>query len=400
MAGGEISPVSGPKGPSLHGDKIKMQQAKAQQQLANRVARQADTKAEFTEWTQLASFNPLKMSHEFESLEKRLRQENLQEAETKESSESEDLGESANVADAAEELAEDFSKKNPELNKRTLLIVKSHIKQDDSEDTILEKVTNAYSDPSLADDVLDFIEQSHVRNSELAKRIAKAKTYFNETHRREIIAGKNIASQARDFSQKGLGSPTALRDLYRDITGNPRDPTTLFEELSEHFDYDKLKTIIDFVLHSLGADLKSKGPSINPAELQRLFTESRTMQAIMGTYTFFKLRMKLILAAFEREDLTYPGRLTFDTLAKQFIKLIGERYPSPDKVLRLAMILGLSEELMAQSIIFTQYRDALRNVSPRLFKSEKHRQDLLLSTIEALSDLDDEMEEEEEEDDE
>ena len=79
------------------------------------------------------------------------------------------------------------------------------------------------------------------------------------------------------------------------------------------------------------------------------------------------------------------------------MKLLQERYPSPDKIIKLSFVLGISEEVAAQIVIFTQYRDALRHISPKLFKSERHRQDLLMTLIETLSDLEDELEDEEEE---
>lgn len=81
-----------------------------------------------------------------------------------------------------------------------------------------------------------------------------------------------------------------------------------------------------------------------------------------------------------------------------FSKYIQERYPSPDKALRLSTLLGVDSELVAQIIIFTQFRDGLRNVSPKLFRSNKHRQDLLMALIETISELDDLLEEEEDED--
>ena len=191
-----------------------------------------------------------------------------------------------------------------------------------------------------------------------------------------------------------------LRDLYRDITGNPREPVSLFEELTEMYTFDKMRTVLKFILHSIGSDLRSKGPSISPVELQRLFTEARTMQAILSVYRFFFQRMRLIESQFHREGLTLPSRLTFELLSKLFVKLITERYPSPDKILKMSALLGLSEEIVAQIIIFTQWRDAMRGVSPRLFKSEKHRQDLLSTLMETISELDDLLEEEEEEEEE
>ena len=224
-----------------------------------------------------------------------------------------------------------------------------------------------------------------------------AKEQVSNLYSREIKAGKNIALDAREFSRQGLGSPTALRDMYRDVTGNPRAPVTLFDELTKTFTFDKMKTVIDFLLHALGSDLKAKGPSISRPELQRLFSEARTLQGILSIFRFFLARMRVIQGSFSRAQLALPNRLTYELLARQFIKLLEERYPSPEKVLLLGMQLGISEEVLAQIIIFTQFRDATRHVSPKFFKSEQHRQDVLSSILDALSDLEDQLEEEEEE---
>ena len=161
-----------------------------------------------------------------------------------------------------------------------------------------------------------------------------------------------------------------------------------------------MKNIIDFILHSLGADMKSKGPSISRQELQRLFGEARNMQAILGVFRFFFSRMKLLKGQFSRSGLSLPGRINFESLAKLLMELLKERYPSSNKILQLAYTLGISEEVAAQIIIFTQYRDAMRHISPKLFKSERHRQELLLTLIETLSDLEDELDEEDGKDEE
>jgi type III secretion protein W len=93
-------------------------------------------------------------------------------------------------------------------------------------------------------------------------------------------------------------------------------------------------------------------------------------------------------------------RLTFETLAKQFMKALQERYPSADKIIQLGIQLGLSEELLAQVIIYTQMRDATRQIAPKLYKADQHRQDLLNAFIDAIEDLDEQLEEEDEKDEE
>ena len=157
-----------------------------------------------------------------------------------------------------------------------------------------------------------------------------------------------------------------------------------------------MKMVIDFFLHSLGQDMKSKGPSISREEFQRLFSETRTLQAILGIYRFFFSRQRLMQGEFKRNDLAMPNTVNFQTLAKAFVSIIKDRYPNAQKIIGLANSLGVSAETIAKIIVFTQMRDALRETSPRLFKSEQHRQDVLMTFLEALSLLDDELEEEEE----
>ncbi len=374
---------------SIDAQELAKQQATQKQLMRGLEVRQEASKSDFTEWTQLAGFNPMAMSKKFETMEKHF-------AKPTATTEAEEEGEVAD-SDLVEELAKKYHKQNSELLTRTLLILKSRIQPDDTIEDIMRKLLETYPDHSLADDALDFLKEASSREKGLSTKLARAKEAFNNAYGREIRSGKNINAQAKEFSSKGLGSPTGLRDLYRDITGNPREALTLFDELIHAFNYSQMKNVIDFILHSLGADMKAKGPSISKAELQRMFTETRTMQAFLGLFRFFQKRMKLIDQMFDDEDLRRPNRVTFELLAKILMQLLRERYPSVDKVLRLAYSLGISEEVIAQIIVFSQYRDALRELSPKLFKSERHRQDLMAALLEALSDLEDTLEEEEEE---
>lgn len=337
------------------------------------------------------AFNPVAISRRFEQLETKTRRTARKDEEKAEKTEE---GELLQVHEV-ESISEQFQKKNPELQTRSLMLLRSRISQQDKKEDILRKVLEMYPDYSLADEALDFLLQT--TKGELAVQVRLAKETLNETYGREVRAGRNMAEQAREFSTQGLGTPTGLRGLYRDITGNPRDSNTLFNELSSKFEYEQMKKLIDFLLHSLGSDLKSKGPSIDHAELHRLITETRKLQSILGIFRFFKSRMELIASAFLRQGLTLPGRISFEALAKLFMKFLQERYPAPEKVLQMAIQLGLAEEWLAQIIIFTQMRDSVRGIAPKLFKSEQHRQDVLKSFIDAIEDLDDRVEEEDEE---
>ena len=297
--------------------------------------------------------------------------------------------------EAIEELANEFERKNYELNAKTLLILKERIKAGDSYDEILEKFNSIYPDPALADAALDFLLET--TDPDLLDQLKETKEKLNTVYGREVKAGRNMGAQAREFAKEGLGSPTSLRDLYRDITGTMRDALKLFSELSEKFPFDKMKSVITFLLHSLGNDLKAKGPSIPRGELKKLVDDIRSLQGILGVFRFFQSRMQLILRQFATHALLFPERIDYEVLAKAFIRLLQERYMSPEKIRQTAQQLGISEEILAQIIIYNQMRDAIRQIAPRYYRNQQHKEELNKSFIDLLDKLEDELEEEEEE---
>jgi type III secretion protein W len=293
------------------------------------------------------------------------------------------------------DMAGQFQKRNPEMKASVLTLLRQYIKPGDTKEEILKKILEFYSDPSLADEALEFLLET--TDGELFKQCQEAKDELQQNKGREIAAGRNIGVQARSASEKGLGTPTELRDLYRDITGNPRDSGTLFDELSRKYAFKDLKKVTDFLLHSLGADMKSKGPSIEPGQLHRLIAETRSLQAILGVYRFFRLRMRLVNSQFARHGLEVPHELSFETLSKEFMALISERYPNADKVKERAVRLGIKDWIIAKIIALSQFRDAIREVAMnQIFRSLQHRDDLYMAILEALEDLEDELDEEEE----
>lgn len=288
--------------------------------------------------------------------------------------------------------ADQFQRRNPELRANILALLREQIKPGDTKEEILRKLAEFYPDVSLADEVLEFLIQT--AEGELAETIKQAQEDFQKLHAREITAGRNISIQAREASSKGLGTAESMRDMYREITGNPRDSTTLFDELSTKYAFKDLKKVIDFLLHSLGADMKSKGPSIPRGLLHRLLTETRSLQAILGVYRFFRGRMRLVEKMFHDQDIDLPAELSFESMAKQFMGLASERYPSSAKVFQTAIKLGIEKWITAKIIVFSQMRDAVREVAMNLiFKSLQHRDELYLAVLEALEDLEDQLEE-------
>lgn len=288
--------------------------------------------------------------------------------------------------------ADQFQRQNPELKASVLTLLRDRIKPGDTKEEILKKLLETYPDVSLADEALDFLLET--TDGELYQNVKGAKEDLNTRFGREIAAGRNISSYARQASEKGLGSPTNMRDLYREITGNPRDSNTLFQELSQKYAFKELKKVVDFLLHSLGSDMKAKGSSIPRGQLHRLLTETRSLQAILGVYRFFRGRMGLMESLFEKEGLKLPPQLNFETMAKQFMLLASDRYPSGEKALQTAVKLGIDKWIAAKIIALSQMRDAIREVAVnQIYRSIQHRDELYLAILEALEELEDELEE-------
>lgn len=302
------------------------------------------------------------------------------------------------AASDAYEAAERLAEENPELDAKVLDELRRQLegKAEGAEaEEVLQTVLETYSDPSLADEALDYLIGTG--SSRLRERARKAKEFLNEKDGSRVRAGRNMGPESRAYAEAGLGTAEDLRNLYRDITNNPRERNELFQELSARFPYLQMKDVIQFLMHSLGADLRAKGPSISRGELYRLMTESRVLQSILGVYGFFHQRRRLIANAFAQSGLELTDELAFEKLAQEFIDLVEERYPSSSHIFKAASKLGIDRNTLAQIIIFQQYRDAVREVAPRIYRSLQHRFNLLMALIEALEELEEEWEEEEEE---
>lgn len=362
--------------------------AKAQKAIETEIAKQRaeiiqEASEDLQEWTEEGAFLPGFMK-KAESLETRLRKSAKEERSEKK--------EQVREIEQIEEISEEFQQRNPELQARALRLLRSRLQEENTAEDIQRKVAEIYPDHFLADEALDFVLRTST--GELSKQAALAREQLNNFYSREIKAGKNIAAQVQEFSIQGLETSIGLRALYREITGNPRDCNTLFNTLLSMFKYDKMKLVIAFILHSLGSDLKAKGSSIDRGELHNLLTEARKLQAILGIFRFFESRMSFIAYEFKRQGLTLSDLLTFEELAKQFMEILQDRYPSGDKILQQYLkkwMLSISGNITLLSL----YHRALRETSGRLYRSNQHRQELSNATIEGLEDLYDQLEDNE-----
>lgn len=284
-----------------------------------------------------------------------------------------------------------------ELDEKLLLLLREYVQDQDSPDDILRKLEEMFAgaDPALLDEALDFLAET--TQGGLQEKVKQAKEILHKRFPRDINAGRNIGDAAAEAADQGLGSPTELRDLYRDVTNRLRDAPTLFDELSKKWPYSELKKVIKFLFSSLGGDLRSNGPSIPRGLLHNLVNEARALQAILGVYAFFKGRMGLMNKMFKQQGIPMPSQLGFEEMAKQFMALVNDRYPSEEKLLNTAQRLGVDKWVRAKIIVLMQLRDAIREVArERIYRSLQDRDKLYEAIILTLENLEDELQELEE----
>ena len=358
-----------------------------QQEARQAGAKVVESEGNLSQYVENTLFNPMQQAQRFRELDKLRTQQHKENVDNPE--EEHIVG-----VESTEETASRFQRNNPELSSRTLAILRGLLSEKDTPEETLAKVFSVYPDPALADEALDFLIET--ATPEMLGLLKKTKELLNRDYERQVKAGRNIGALAREFSKEGLGSPTSLRDMYRDVTHNRREPLKLFDELAEKFPYTKLKSVIAFLLHSLGSDLKSKGPSIDRADLARLMEETRSLQGILGIFRFFQSRSKLIESLFQSNNLKRPAQVNFETLARLLVKMLAERFVNPEKIMQTAKMLGIEEEIAAQIITYSQMYDALRQISPRYYRTPQHRNELAKAFVDTLEQLDDKKEEEEE----
>lgn len=97
--------------------------------------------------------------------------------------------------------------------------------------------------------------------------------------------------------------------------------------------------------------------------------------------------------------------MNFELLSIFFMRLVDERYPSAEKILQIfqsvfpipALSQDTLEAIRMKIILLGLVRDGVKEVSPTyVYRSAQHRDDLYAALIEALEELEDQLEEKEE----
>ena len=368
---------------------IKSQTSQAAQNAAQAAVVQEEASESFQSFIDQFAVNTMQIiRRDGETLQKRI--EKRVRTEHPEKTENEE--EVPLEVEESQEITGYYENKGTDIKGKPLLSLKEQISKFDTEEDILQKVMEAYPDPIDAEAAFEYLLK--VMPDELKEKIFNSKNKFEKRFERALKAGKNIFAEVEKFAKDGLAPPDELRQMYTQLTGDPKPPLELFEELLAKFTFEKMKQAIKFWLNALGADLNSKGSSIEPGELSNLIKEAKSLQSILGLYSYFASKQRELILNLARKNALATPEMNFQNLAKKFAMFLKDMYPSPDKVLFMKNELGISSNLRSQEAVFSIMCTAVKGVSPRLFRNQKHQDEVLRCFIDALEALDAIIEEE------
>lgn len=259
-------------------------------------------------------------------------------------------------------------------------------RDDKAKDRILAIVSRYYPDEKLGSEAFDFLIETSQNDPALLESVKKAKAAYIE-YGQKITHAASAAAQkyADDSGVRGKTfSPSHFNDLkslFREVAFGEHDVPTLFDKLSKIYSYKDLFAISTYIFHELGVENK-KNPEA--PMLRSLLRQTRNLQAILNVFRLFQ-GWKSVDKRLDKLGAK-PPEYTFEALAKAFIHLAVERNPSHDKILKIPESLNI-QATDAKIIIVNALRDAVRMVSPNIFKSD--RQELRKIIVEVSEELED-----------
>ncbi|WP_348664005.1 type III secretion system gatekeeper subunit SctW [Chlamydia vaughanii] len=274
------------------------------------------------------------------------------------------------------DLADKYTENNSEISGSDLRNLRDSIKDDASEEEILDLVKSKFSDPALQSTALDYLIQTTPNTKGALKdSLIRAQQNHTQQNRQAVVGGKNILFASQEYASTLNVSAPGLRELYLNVTSDFHSCEKLLDMLKTRYDFQEMGTVSSFLLKGMSADLKSEGSSIAPAKLQVMMSETRNLQAVLTGYNFFEAKLPTLVSSLKADGVSLPADLKFDKVADTFFGLINDKFPTPSKMER--EVRGLvGDDTEAVTGILNLFFVALRGTSPRLFSSAEKRQQL------------------------
>ena len=227
---------------------------------------------------------------------------------------------------------------------------------------------------------------------EVVDRLSQAAAALGAEKESEITAGFNISVEAHKAHGEEIGTTQELRDFYREVVLDYPDIAGTHEMIATKFSQLALPQAIDFLLKGLAADLAASKTSIDKPHLKLVINDMYQLKSLNSMYDQCgKLAIRLQGKGEEGfEDFSGTPRELVASLvefkkrgwqAGRFLASLPDQY-------------GLSSP-SAKVYFFTEFGKVVHELPLKLFDSDTHARQQLLTLMQTAVDREIAREEEE-----
>lgn len=243
---------------------------------------------------------------------------------------------------------------------------------------LLRELANGSEDPSHQFAMIDILEQALSENeTEFRSLLEAARKELLLTKGEEIRAGINLAEEvnARATSPEEMQN---LRDLYRGEILGFSTPQDCFRSIMGTRGAAGLQAAIDFLTAGCGADLKSASPSKSQEELHRILLDLQCVQVLKTVMDRMDMLSQRTAVQFGE-----PCLLNGEQLTGKIMNFTEHAYVGPTEIGAFIADCGLYR-ILTRMDFCRELTEVFRQLSSRLFASERDRLHLIDAAQEHL----------------
>lgn len=242
----------------------------------------------------------------------------------------------------------------------------------------LRELAKGSSDSSHQFAMIDILEQA-LSESEVEFRalLEAARKELLDTKGEEIRAGINLASEVNSRATTPEEMQD-LRDMYRGEILGFSSPQDCFRSIMNTRGAAGLQAAIDFLTAGCGVDIRSASPSKSPEELRRILLDLQCVQVL-------KTVLDRMTALGNRMEVQFqePCLLNGEQLTGKIMNFTEQSYIGANEIGSFIAQCGLAG-LMCRMDFCRELTSVFRQLSSRLFASERDRLHLIDAAQEHL----------------
>ncbi|MER8982445.1 TyeA family type III secretion system gatekeeper subunit [Mesorhizobium sp. M0870] len=177
-----------------------------------------------------------------------------------------------------------------------------------------------------------------------------------------------------------------LHDFYRATLSSGPGPLRLYREILNKFGVEGFARHIAFLTRTLGQDIASAGPSVEPARLREILGGLSALRVLDTVHEFCEKMVDRIQRR-SMIDITATG------VMQQLLPLVEDAVPSPSKIIPIPERFGISAvQLDLHIAVLRESRNLLAMIPVGVYRDMEARKKTLRA-VEAAMDLRIEQEE-------